>query len=656
MIRMKKILVLLFTIVSILSLVGCGNNRENMNTEDKQISLEDGENGNTTISSDYESFEDKEIGDIVEFGNYNGNTEWIVLDKYDGKLFLLSKYVIESRKYNKKKTGITWETSSLRRWLNDDYINCAFNEHERKALMETHIITEDYDEETIYGSHRYTDGGNPTDDKVFLLSDSEVGEYLSGSDRVATTNTGMPAAWWLRNPGFGCFRYVYYDGSYMYADMNIDDWDIDDGVEYLSGGVRPAMWIDISVADEALVKSEESSVENDSTDVEYSLESIPESNIGDIVKFGNYNGNTEWIVLDKRDGKVFLLSLYPVESMPYNAEPDTDAGAYGWEDSTLRGWLNGEYFETSFNEEEKMYISDTRLITKETSKKGYGDAICTMDKVFLLSEDEAYKYLPHKEDRKLTDSNGRSVWWWLRSESRYRQVLNVCNDGNFDYQGKDVTTNEGQSVRPAMWLDFSIQEVDKKENEKVVEDLYRLADKEKGDVIKFGNYDCLDEWIVLDKKDGKLLIISKYVIEGRQFDSELGTTWEECELREWLNGEYIDYTFNEYEKSIISKSFVKNGYNSYGIYGGKNTEDQVFLLSEEEANKYFPTKKAKFATIISGMQFSWLLRSVGRADNLIMFVAGYNTDDVIQMTRTVMWKGVRPAMWIEPSKVKDYLQ
>ena len=176
------------------------------------------------------------IGDNVVFGDYNGNTEWRVLAKEDGKILVISKYAIEKRpyyKYNTAHTSITWEECTLRSWLNNKYLTSAFSYDERSRIIEVSINNPD---NAKYG----IDGGNNTTDKVFLLSIDEVNKYFtSDSAREAVLSDGTSVWWWLRSPGISS-RYaadVYYAGSVDVYGDRVDDDD---------GAVRPALWIDIS--------------------------------------------------------------------------------------------------------------------------------------------------------------------------------------------------------------------------------------------------------------------------------------------------------------------------------------------------------------------------------------------------------------------------
>ena len=174
-----------------------------------------------------------EEGDIVSFGNYNGSTEWIVLEKEDNKFLIISKYAIEKREYNTEREEVTWETCSLRKWLNNDYLSSAFSSDEKALIAATSVVNAD---NSGYG----TDGGNDTTDQVFLLSIDEVDKYFSSdSERQATLIDGTSVKWWLRSHGyFSEFAAIVYSyGSVGEYGLNVYDENV---------AVRPALWIDIS--------------------------------------------------------------------------------------------------------------------------------------------------------------------------------------------------------------------------------------------------------------------------------------------------------------------------------------------------------------------------------------------------------------------------
>jgi hypothetical protein len=104
------------------------------------------------------------------------------------------------------------------------------------------------------------------------------------------------------------------------------------------------------------------------------------------------------------------------------------------------------------------------------------------------------------------------------------------------------------------------------------------------DIITFGN----QLWKVLDIKNDRILIITKDIIELQWYHNNfINITWEESELRRYLNKEFYN-TFNQDEKEnilIIENSNLDNQW--FKTKGGANTIDKIFLLSLEEVCEYF---------------------------------------------------------------------
>lgn len=70
-----------------------------------------------------------------------------------------------------------------------------------------------------------------------------------------------------------------------------------------------------------------------------------------------------------------------------------------------------------------------------------------------------------------------------------------------------------------------------------------------GGKIRFGGYD----WYVLEKQDGKTLIITEKVIAKRSYhDRECGITWETCGLRDYLYG-------GENDEKTVGRTISESG-------------------------------------------------------------------------------------------------
>jgi hypothetical protein len=105
-----------------------------------------------------------------------------------------------------------------------------------------------------------------------------------------------------------------------------------------------------------------------------------------------------------------------------------------------------------------------------------------------------------------------------------------------------------------------------------------------GGAIRFGKH----KWTVLEVSGGHALILTKGIIEQRVYNNQRGsTTWANCSLRQYLNGEFYA-GFSDREKSCICETNLRNSPNPwYETDGGNYTKDRIFLLSIEETAKYF---------------------------------------------------------------------
>lgn len=195
-------------------------------------------------------------GDTVFFGAYeqdnntsNGkeDVEWLVLEVKDGKALVVSKYALDCKQYNTSNTDVTWETCTLRKWLNNDFINAAFSSYE-KAMIPT--VTVSADENPDYS----TNPGNATQDQVFLLSITEANKYFGSDSARQCKPTDYAFAngayvnsvngncwWWLRSPGVT--QYSAHSAAYVHSSGDVYEFGSD--VDIGTSAVRPAMWISI---------------------------------------------------------------------------------------------------------------------------------------------------------------------------------------------------------------------------------------------------------------------------------------------------------------------------------------------------------------------------------------------------------------------------
>ena len=159
------------------------------------------------------------------------------------KASLLSKCVLDIQPYNTIQTDVTWETCTLRSWLNKDFYQSAFNATEKNKIQITNVKNDDNPEAG-------TPGGNDTEDKIFLLSIGEAQQYFSSNsericcptqyakDKGCRTDNKGACSWVLRSPG------VFRDFvSIVHADGNIYYFNDYSFAVKFNCGVRPALWI-----------------------------------------------------------------------------------------------------------------------------------------------------------------------------------------------------------------------------------------------------------------------------------------------------------------------------------------------------------------------------------------------------------------------------
>lgn len=208
--------------------------------------------------------------------------KWRVLNVQDGQALLLADKSLDDQKYNTEQVSVTWETSSIRSWLNgynaennqpgedysvNNFLDTAFNDEQKKAIMTTDVKNSN--------NVKYnTEGGNDTKDKIFLLSEDETYNtdlatlygfaHTNYEDKVkdeakqcksttyakargthSASDSEFAGNWWwsLRSPGktSDCAAHITLEGapnadsSYYFVMCN--------------GGVRPALKINITSSD-----------------------------------------------------------------------------------------------------------------------------------------------------------------------------------------------------------------------------------------------------------------------------------------------------------------------------------------------------------------------------------------------------------------------
>ena len=228
--------ILILTVIFLLLINGCSNGFMNLDESNK-------------------------AGEIISFAGF----DWIILEAQESRALILTRDIVEQRRFHSADTAFTWEHSEIRAYLNNEFLN-RFNARDRARIIPTKNKNED--------NERFrTVGGADTIDYIFLLSISEVVQYFGDSGQIENRNPfnwgyindqfdpnriahykGEPSFWWLRTPG--ATPGVHYIPPYGW-DIEIDDYraaDIGAGgwicfigwdVIRTTGGVRPALWLEL---------------------------------------------------------------------------------------------------------------------------------------------------------------------------------------------------------------------------------------------------------------------------------------------------------------------------------------------------------------------------------------------------------------------------
>ena len=422
--------------------------------------------------------------ETIEFGHYlqkdtNGDgtvdekdekqpITWQILSRNGDDLFLMADKALDCKMYNENKVNVTWESCTLRKWLNSDFLNTAFTETEQKGIITTKVVNADNVENGLN-----TPGGNDTEDKIYLLSLDEVtnssyGFRSVGDDqakicdqaRICETtdyakekgtyiNEENSLRWWLRSPG--------YDSSYAsYVEFTGYGGRYDCCVDFDFLGVRPVLHIKLS------------SLDNSNYRMTKKVAVSVKHSVYDLIELGNYSGKALWWRVLSRNGEdVFLLADRTVCEKNYNNKFDSVT----WETCNLRTWLNDEFYDSAFNASEKVAIQKTRYENKDNpfheSKAGND----TEDKLTILSLDDIVnptygfpvKYYCDTETRMATslDSDGTSNFgvWWLRTPGADDyNAAEVYDEGFSHVDGTIVNDNSysaHNAIRPALHINLS---------------------------------------------------------------------------------------------------------------------------------------------------------------------------------------------------------
>ena len=203
-------------------------------------------------------------------------------------------------------------------------------------------------------------------------------------------------------------------------------------------------------------------------------EALPQ--VGEAVRFGRYEQNNDlsdgpeeltWRVLDRNEdaGTLLLITAKGIEHVKYNETAvNEDRTRVYWQRSSLRAWLNDDFYTGAFTAEEQACIETTTVNGTGNIYGGVLPGAPTEDKVFTLSRDECSAYFNSEGDylcpaTEAAYRHGASVtggdhicWWWVRDPGEPKEyAMHVSFDGTVHVYGKRINCSGG-TVRPVMWV------------------------------------------------------------------------------------------------------------------------------------------------------------------------------------------------------------
>jgi len=175
---------------------------------------------------------------------------------------------------------------------------------------------------------------------------------------------------------------------------------------------------------------------------------------------------------------------------------------------------------------------------------------------------------------------------------------------------------------------------------------------------------------VVDDEDGRraLLLSDQVVASGPYHSTCTQITWDQCDLRSWLNHEFCALLGAPLVSRVLWSQVDNDPNPIWGTGGGTDTTDQVFLLSLEEVARYLEaeddvdwekcqtqsrpkslqTGQRGKAEYDDGGSAWWWLRSSGGSPGYAAFVrADGNLDDGAGRDVSSVLGGIRPAFWMD---------
>ena len=240
------------------------------------------------------------------------------------------------------------------------------------------------------------------------------------------------------------------------------------------------------------------------------------------------------------------------------------------------------------------------------------------------------------------------------AENKYNRAVALIDSKQYD-----------EAIALLWKLDFSDSEsqLEKcyvgKYGETMANHIVQIKNAQVGDIVVLGTYEQDNntsngkeeiEWLVLSKEDDRILVITKYAIGYMSYNGADGkTTWGRSAVRKYLNGTFLDSTFNKNELTLIQEKELFN-------YPDSNTTDRVFLLNSAEATTYFHSDSERQCQATAHVKdfwpsgndhnanAEWLLRNSDH-ETTVWVNGNIHTSSNSEYEFRI-YHELRPAMWI----------
>ena len=232
-----------------------------------------------------------------------------------------------------------------------------------------------------------------------------------------------------------------------------------------------ALTLGMIVADNGVIKAEtnKESIKDNKKMIDNSFK-MPTHNYryGDIIRIGSFDGMPiEWQIIQVKGNELLVLSKCGIEAKAYHSK----SGSVTWETSTIRQYLNNEFFSKCFDIKEQKLIQTTSVKTNDNVLTGVSGGKDTSDRLFLLSIDEVKMMFNSDQARKchvtesaknngaFADANTGTGWWWLRTPGENDIYAAYVSADGVIVKGGCYTGSSRGLLRPAMWVDGNAKKI-----------------------------------------------------------------------------------------------------------------------------------------------------------------------------------------------------